>query len=99
MECNKCIDTSKRETTLKKHIITKHEDHICKECYRNLLTFTDLMKQIAEHHCSEVKGIDMKDPNKSKVDKKKGATFGYRKDNKRKKSFVFSESILDEFIQ
>ena len=47
---NRCNYESKRESILKKHIITKHEDHMCKECSKNLLTFKGLMKHIAEHH-------------------------------------------------
>ena len=30
--CTKCDYKVKKEATLKRHIITKHEEHVCKEC-------------------------------------------------------------------
>ena len=91
-KCNMCNYECKRESTFKKHIISKHEDHICKECEKNLPSFVDLMKHIAKHHCKEVKDNDMKDDSEN-----------YEKEDEEKttkeKSFVFSESMLDEFIQ
>ena len=50
------------------------------------------MKHIAKHHCKEVNDNDMKDDseNDEKEDEEKST---------KEKSFVFSESMLDEFIQ
>ena len=31
VKCSKCEYQTKKEATLKKHIITHHEDHVCKE--------------------------------------------------------------------
>ena len=98
LSCNKCNYESKRESTLKKHIITKHEDHICKEFDKNLPTFKDLLKHIADHHCKEIKDNDMKDQSESKVDEEEEQLLDTEKKT-REKRFVFSESMLDEFIQ
>ena len=43
----------KKETTLKKYMIAKHEEHQCKDCHVNLSSFMELMKHIAKHHCKE----------------------------------------------
>ena len=68
---------------------------MCKECEENLPAFVDLMKDIADHHCEEVKDFnDMKDQSKTEVDEKED-----EEKTTKAKSFVFSESILDYFIQ
>ena len=38
------------EITLKKHMVTRHENHKCKECKEELTTFMELLKHIAKHH-------------------------------------------------
>ena len=35
---------------MKKHIITKHKDHVCKECKETFNSFMELLKHIAKHH-------------------------------------------------
>ena len=60
----------------------------------NLPTFVDLMKHIAEHHCKEVKDNGMKDQSETEVNEKE-----YEEKMTNEKRFVFSESMLNEFIQ
>ena len=51
--CSECDYVAKKEKFLKKHILTKHQDHICKECKEKFQTFMELFKHLAEHHSSE----------------------------------------------
>ena len=39
-------------------MITKHEDHLCKECDMKLTTFMDLLQHVAKHHLKEGKVND-----------------------------------------
>ena len=48
--CKECSYKSKKEKTLKKHMVNNHETHKCKECLQNLPTVGELMKHLAEHH-------------------------------------------------
>ena len=55
------IIKQKKETTLKNHIITHHEDHVCKECNEKLNYFVKLQNHIAKHRPkepAEEKGIN-----------------------------------------
>ena len=54
--CNMCDYKVKKEDTLKKHMITKHQDHVCKECNKNLPSFMDLLKHVAKEHAKERSG-------------------------------------------
>ena len=47
------IMSPKRKKFLNKHILTKHQDHICKECKEKYQTFMELLKHVANHHSSE----------------------------------------------
>ena len=51
--CTMCKYKTKKEDTLKKHMITKHEEHVCKDCNEKLSTFMALLKHIAEYHSQE----------------------------------------------
>ena len=48
---------------MKKHIITKHEVHVCKECNEKVSTFMELLKHVAKNHTKETefKELDEKD--------------------------------------
>ena len=61
---------------------------MCKECFKSLLTFKDLMKHITEHHWKEVKDNDMKKQSVSKGDDKEEQLLDTEKTTK-EKSFVF----------
>ena len=34
-------------------MLSKHEEHQCKECHLKLSTFMELLKHIANEHCKE----------------------------------------------
>ena len=51
--CHECDYVAKKEKFLNKHILTKHQDHICKECKEKFQTFMELLKHVAKHHSSE----------------------------------------------
>ena len=51
--CNICDYKLKKKETLKKHMITKHKDHTCKEWQHNLTSFMNLLKHVAEQHVQE----------------------------------------------
>ena len=53
LTCAECSYKCKKEKSMKKHIITNHEDHHCKECQEKLPTFMELLKHVAKHHCKE----------------------------------------------
>ena len=53
LSCSEWSYVAKKETFLKKHILTKHQDHICKECKEKFQTFMKLFKHLAEYHSSE----------------------------------------------
>ena len=49
IKCTICNYVCKKETTLKKHITAKHEEHQCKKCNVNLSSFMELLKHIARN--------------------------------------------------
>ena len=51
--CKICNYKVKKEDTLKKHMVTQHQDHTCKECKHKLPSFMELLKHIAEQHNKE----------------------------------------------
>ena len=48
--CGLCNYKCKKEMTLKKHMVTNHDNHTCKEWFENLPTFIVLLKHVAKHH-------------------------------------------------
>ena len=52
-KCAKCEYKSKKEEYLKKHVLTKHEEHACKECKEIFQSFMELLKHISLHHFKE----------------------------------------------
>ena len=52
-KCTKCGYKSKKEVTLKKHMLSKHEDHTCKECKKKFKSFMVLLKHVTEDHFKE----------------------------------------------
>ena len=83
----------KKETSLDKHMITKHQELPCKECQEKFTAFMELLKYVAKYHFKkqgEVQGEDevtvkTGDPEEDKT-------------NKTESDFVFCELILDEFL-
>ena len=87
-KCTRCNYETKKEATLKKHFITKHEDHVCKECEEKLPSFMELMKHVSKHHHKEMNGE--KDEIEEENKEEQGEA---NKDNKS----VFVESGPDKF--
>ena len=68
--------TCKKKPSLKKYMVTKHEEHQCKVCKEKLPTFMELLKHIAKQHspdqCQEresVKEKQIKDLNEKDTEK------------------------------
>ena len=53
MVCSKCSYKSKKEVLLKKHMLTKHKDHTCKECKDKFQSLMKLLKHVSKHHINE----------------------------------------------
>ena len=51
--CEQCDYEAKKEKILKKHINTKHQDQVCKECKEKFKSFMELLKHVAKHHSME----------------------------------------------
>ena len=60
--CSQCNYKSKKEGLFKKHMLTKHKDHMCKECNEKFPSSMELLKHVAKHHINETnEGKDLKD--------------------------------------
>ena len=89
--CDKCNYKYKKEVSLEKHMVTKHE---YKECNSKFSSFMELLKHIAKDHFrnskeemdGKVQSEDFMDEDKKEV-------------NEKDKQFVFSESMLDKFLE
>ena len=107
-KCVKCEYKCKKESTLKKHINTKHIDQECKVCMMKLGSSMELLQHIAIEHSSiekhnkkeeiNINIIEIKDLDKVKIINRiedMSAVDIEEKD----KSFEFSESkLFAEFI-
>ena len=51
--CVKFDYVAKKETFLRKHMLTMHQDHVYKECKEKFKTFRELLRHVAKHHSSE----------------------------------------------
>ena len=74
-------------------MVTKHEDCACKECNSKFSSFMELLKHIAKEHFKDSEEI-MKEKVQSENVHNEEKTEYVEKD----KPFVFSESMLDEFL-
>ena len=63
LSCTLCKYTCKKETSIKKHMVTKHDEHQCKECKEKLPTFMELLKHIAKQHSPD-QGEEKENPSK-----------------------------------
>ena len=70
--CSKCNYKSKKESLLKKHMLTKHSDHSCKECEETFKSTMELLKHDAKHHVNEKGDVkEMKDQGEEVVQNEK----------------------------
>ena len=51
--CEQCRYKCKQDKYLKKHMITKHSEHQCKECAEKFPTFIELLKHVSNQHFEE----------------------------------------------
>ena len=72
-------------------MVTTHEEHQCKECQEKCSTFIELLKHISKQHCKEKDEIQCKEDD---ISNKKSD----EKEEDKDSSFIFHESVLDEFI-
>ena len=110
--CSKCNYKSKKEALLKKHMLTKHEDHNCKECQEKFQSLMELLNHVAKHHVNEKDEVNLikdrggeavkKEINQEKANEEDSDEVQRTKIMKNKgkdKSFVFSESqFFNEFL-
>ena len=50
LTCFKCEYKCKKPSTLEKHRLAKHEEHVCKECEKKFSSFMELLKHVANQH-------------------------------------------------
>ena len=74
-------------------MVTKHEDHACKECNSKFASFMELLKHIAKEHFK-----DSERKIKETVQSENVLNEEKTEDVEKDKPFVFSESMLDEFL-
>ena len=51
--CEKCDYVCKKQTTMNKHVNTKHTDQICKICEEEFRTSMELIQHVAKEHHKE----------------------------------------------
>ena len=84
LKCKTCDYKTKKESTLKKHMIAKHEDHECNECKERFQNFMELMKHEAKLHIKELDNTDQGEigakeiPKEDKEDVKKKKVSDFR---------------------
>ena len=91
--CKECSNKCKKEKSLEKHMLTKHQAHQCKECKDEIPTFMELLKHIAKYHCKDQGDVV------SNQDEKDGASVKENHEKEREDGdnpkCVFKESMLD----
>ena len=79
----KCNYKCKKQSSLKKHMLTKHNDHECKECQKKFPSLIKLLKHVASNHHKDEEKV------KERIYKVDSEAVD---NDEEKKSFVFSES-------
>jgi hypothetical protein len=92
-KCTKCEYRCKKEATLKKHMLTQHQDHACKECKEIFSSFMELLKHVADQHFKEQNEVENIEAHGEVSEIEKDI-----KEGGKDQPFVFSESMLDEFL-
>ena len=84
----------KKATILEKHMITKHQEHPCKQCDMKLKTFMDLLQHVAQYHLKEGDVNPEDDAKLKKHDEKEQGD-----QDESKTGFKIKKSVMDECIQ
>ena len=82
-----CDYNSEKLATLKKHKNTKHTGQKCKVCNKEFKTSTELVTHVSKEHDDQEEAWSVKFQSTPKSDKEENES-----------SFVFSESMLDDFL-
>ena len=91
LACSKCHYKSKKEALLKKHMLTKHTDHSCKECEKKFQSLMELLKHVAKHHVNENGEVkDIKDKGEEVVQNEEDQEKDEIKDSNEGKSGIKS---------
>ena len=86
-KCDHCDHKSEKLATLKKHKNTKHTEQKCKVCNQEFKTSIELETHVAKGHDDQEEVWSAKFQSTPKSDKEGNES-----------SFVFCESMLDEFL-
>ena len=86
-KCELCDYRSEKNAHLKKHITSKHSVHKCKVCQKEFKNSMDLVSHVAKEHLEDEEALNVQSTSTPNSDIGGKHT-----------SFVFSESMLDEFI-
>ena len=113
-KCNHCDYKSEKLATLKKHKNTKHTEQKCKVCKDEFKTSLELITHVANEHATQEEVWSVKFQSTPKSDKEKEKEVNSEADElldnmllkdleeneeyKKDSSFVFRESMLDEFL-
>ena len=87
LKCDLCEYRCEKPNTLQKHINTKHTKQKCSICSVEFGTSIDLLSHIAREHHDDEEACSNKLQSTPKSESKK-----------EKPEFVFSESMLDDFL-
>ena len=88
--CTKCNYKCKKQSSLKKHMLTKHNDHVCKECQEKFQSLIEILKHVASHHHKDEEKV------KERIHKVDSDAVD---NDEEKKNFAFSESkFFDQFL-
>ena len=85
-KCDQCKYKAQKLNILKKHINTTHTEQKCKACRKEFKTSMELVSHVADEHVEEEEW-NVKAQSTPKSDGEAKVS-----------SFVFSESMLDEFL-
>ena len=86
-KCELCDYRSEKNAHLKKHITSKHSVHKCKVCHKEFKNSMDLVSHVAKEHLEDEEVLSVQFTSTPNSDEGGKHT-----------SFVFSESMLDEFL-
>ena len=92
LKCKECKYKCKKEITLKKHMVTNHENHKCKECKEELSTFMELLKHVAQHHSNERVDINKEENEKGLLQDMKDKHVEEDENDSNEEILVFKES-------
>ena len=76
---------------LKKHMVSNHQTHKCKECQEEFSTFIVLLKHVARHHGEEK--VDSNEEEKTKDEVKQDYKIVKHKEERRNQSLLKTKCL------